>query len=248
MMWRWHIFSDLRVSFLRAFLAAAAVGLPCAAATVAGTVELADSRDPAVRKSGDRSGVVVWLEHTDSTVPVALPRERAVLLQKRKQFIPHVLPVRVGTVVSFPNADPIFHNAFSTFFGQVFDVGLYAPGTTREVAFRRPGVVRVFCNIHPTMSAVIVVVPTGWFAASAKTGTFSIENVPPGEYRMVVFHERATQETLQRLSRRVTVQSERVHVGPLVISEAGYLPVPHKNKFGHDYDPAADKSYLGVKQ
>jgi plastocyanin len=248
MMSRWRIFSELRNSCFRALLLAVAVTLPCSAAAVTGTVDLVDSRDPAVRKSGDRSGVVVWLERVDNTVPVSAARERVILLQKRKQFIPHVLPVRVGTVVSFPNADPIFHNAFSTFDGQVFDVGLYAPGTTREVVFRRPGFVRVFCNIHPTMSAVIVVVPTPWFAASGKNGSFTIENVPPGEYRMTVFHERATPETLQRLSRRVVAHAERLNVGTVTISEAGYLPVPHKNKFGHEYDPAADKSYIGVKQ
>jgi plastocyanin len=222
--------------------------LPAAAATITGTVELADSRDPGVRKSGDRSGVVIWLERSDGTLPASASKNRVTLLQKRKQFIPHVLPVPTGTTVSFPNADPIFHNAFSTFDGQIFDVGLYAPGTTREVVFRRPGVVRVFCNIHPTMSAVIVVVPSPWFAVSRKDGTFGIENVPPGDYKMTVFHERATQETLKQLARRLTVQDDRVAIGHVVVSESGYLPVPHKNKYGQEYDPNADKSYIGVKQ
>lgn len=235
-------------SEVRALVAAVLLSLPSAAATVTGTVDLADSRDAGLRKTGDRSGVVIWLERMDNTVPASLPREHARLVQKHKQFLPHVLPVRVGTAVSFPNADPIFHNAFSTFDGQVFDVGLYAPGTSREVNFRRPGVVRVFCNIHPTMSAVIVVVPTPWFDASGKDGKFTITDVPPGEYRLNVFHERATPATLKQLGRRITVDSDRVAAGQITVSEAGYLPVPHKNKYGQEYDPAADKSYIGVKQ
>jgi hypothetical protein len=242
MMSLWRTCSNLRL------LVALLLSLPAAAATVSGTVDVIDSRDAAVRKSGDRSGVVIWLERLDNTVPASLPREHARLLQKHKQFLPHVLPVRVGTSVSFPNADPIFHNAFSTFHGQVFDVGLYAPGTTRDVVFRRPGVVRVFCNIHPTMSAVIVVVPTPWFTSSGKDGKFIIGNVPAGEYRLTVFHERATPETLKQLGRRVTVDSDRVSLGQISVSESGYLPIPHKNKYGQDYDPLAEKSYIGVRQ
>ena len=69
--------------------------------------------------------------------------------QKNKQFDPHVLAIQAGAAVSFPNLDPIFHSAFSNFSGQIFDLGLYAPGTSRNIVFRRTGVVRVFCNIHP---------------------------------------------------------------------------------------------------
>ncbi len=74
--------------------------------------------------------------------------------------------------------------------------GLYAPGTTKSIAFRREGVVRVFCNIHPSMSAVIVVLQSPYFAVSAKNGNFQITGVPAGSYRLHVFHERATEQTL----------------------------------------------------
>ncbi len=79
------------------------------------------------------------------------------MLQKNKMFTPHILPIVAGTAVDFPNSDPIFHNAFSSYDGQIFDVGLYPPGSSKSVRFGRPGVVRVFCNIHPAMSAIILV-------------------------------------------------------------------------------------------
>src|SRR5579871_4210674 len=86
-------------------------GLPLVAGPVSGKIELRDSRDPAVRKRLDFSGVVVSLKPLPSR-PYAV-YGKAVILQKDKTFTPHVLAVPVGTSVEFPNADPIFHNAFS---------------------------------------------------------------------------------------------------------------------------------------
>jgi hypothetical protein len=137
--------------------------------------------------------------------------------------------------VDFPNFDPIFHNAFSVYDGQLFDIGLYPPGTSRSIRFTRPGFVRVFCNIHSTMSAVIAVVDTPLFAMSRSDGRFEIENVPQGDYELNVFHERATEETLQSLRRHVTVDQDRIELPDTAISETGYLPLPHKNKFGGEY-------------
>jgi hypothetical protein len=160
--------------------------------------------------------------------------------QRGKRFIPHVLAIQSGEAVEFPNFDPIFHNAFSNFSGQIFDLGLYAPGTTRKITFTRTGIVRVFCNIHPAMSAVIVVVRHPWFAVSGASGAFSIGDVPPGEYVVHVFHERATEQTLNALQRKIAVTVEAATVPPLAISETGYLEAPHKNKYGHDYPPLTD--------
>jgi plastocyanin len=235
-------FSDLRLLVL-GLLAA-----HLAAATVKGRVELADSRDPGVRSRKDYSGVAVWLENADGSTPPLRP-VTARMLQRKKTFTPHLLAVPVGSTVEFPNLDPIFHNAFSNFAGQPFDVGLYPPGKTEKVHFRREGVARVFCNIHPTMSAVIVVVKTPWLAVSQKDGSFSIENVPPGEYRVRVFHERATQQTLDRLERKITAADAGANLGVLAISESGFIQVPHKNKFGKDYPPVIEDrpAYLGRK-
>jgi len=145
--------------------------------------------------------------------------------------------------------DPIFHNAFSSFSGQVFDIGLYPPKTSRSVTFKREGIVRVFCNIHPTMSAIIAVLRTPWFAVTKQDGTFEIAGVPPGEYRLRLFHERATQESLEGLERRISVTTVALALPAVPISESGYLQTPHKNKYGKDYPPVRDDHavYPGVK-
>jgi plastocyanin len=216
-------------------------------ATVTGKVELRDSREAAVSKKMDYSGVVVWLEPVGPASGKAAPSPnpapaamRARMIQKEKTFTPHVLGIPVGATVEFPNFDPIFHNAFSNYNGKTFDLGLYAPGTSKSVVFSKPGVVRVFCNIHANMSAVIVVLDTPYFDVSKRAGTFEINGVPQGDYRLHVFHERATQITLNALDRRVAVAADSVTLPPIAISESGYLPIPHNNKYGHEYMPEPD--------
>ncbi len=225
---------------------------PALAGTVHGQVELVNSTEPAVRKQKDYSGVVVWLEPPRGGVPLAPPRKPAQMIQKGKRFEPHVLAIQVGTKVEFPNYDPIFHNAFSNFSGQPFDTGLYPPHTSKGEVFKREGIVRVFCNIHSSMSAIIVVLKTPYFAVTGRSGEFEIRDVPAGEYELRVFHERATEETLKGLARPIRVAAddpEADGVKPLLlrISESGYLEVPHKNKYGQDY-PANPPSpgYVGA--
>ncbi len=208
------------------------------AATVKGRVQLENSRESSVTKRRDYTGVVLWLAPLEARESDPTPRvSSAMMVQKNKTFSPHILAVEVGARVAFPNYDPIFHNAFSSYDGRVFDLGLYPPGTTRSVKFDRPGIVRVFCNIHSSMSAVIVVVAGPWFATTVQGGTFEIPGVPDGEYSLQVFHERATPETLNALKHKVTVGGSEVDLGVVRISEAGYLPLPHKNKYGADYGP-----------
>ena len=234
--------------FFRTFVLALVLLSVAAAATVRGRVELVSSHDPNVRKHTDYSGVVVWLEPATGTPVIPTGAVRAQMVQKDKTFTPHVVAISVGTVVDFPNFDPIFHNAFSNYNGQIFDIGLYPPGTTKSLAFRREGVVRVFCNIHPTMSAVIVVVKSPYFATSEKNGSFEISNVRAGWYRTHVFHERAAEPTLAALMHTVEVGDGPFELAPIQISESGYLELPHKNKFGKDYPPAADSGiYMGTK-
>jgi plastocyanin len=216
-----------------------------AAGSVHGRVEIVSSQDPNVRKHSDYSGVVVWLDPLSGSAPIPLNRPRAEMTQRNKRFTPHILAIAVGTTVDFPNFDPIYHNAFSNFDGQIFDVGLYPPGTTRSVLFRREGIVLVFCEIHSTMSAVIVVLRSPYFTTSNKTGEFSIANLPSGSYRLHVFHERATQETLNALTRTVDVADGAADTGVIIVSETGFLLLPHKNKYGKDY-PAANP-YPGSK-
>jgi plastocyanin len=211
-------------------------------ATVSGAVELDNSHIESVARGKDYSGVVISLRAVGQPTSAA-PAKHAVMLQKNKMFTPHIMPVVAGTTIDFPNGDPIFHSAFSTYGGQIFDLGLYAPGTSRSVRFRRPGIVRVFCNIHPSMSAVILVLPTAYFVVTQRDGSFRLD-VPPGSYDLDVFHERATDQVLSSLSRRIQVEPAGIRIPPIVVSEAGYLIVPHKNKFGKDYDVAPDDQSL----
>jgi plastocyanin len=217
-------------------------------ATVSGHVELLRSNDPSVRKHQDYSGVVVWLEPLSGAPVLAGKAARVEMIQKDKTFSPHVLPITIWTTVDFPNYDPIFHNAFSNYNGQIFDIGLYPPGTTKSIVFKREGVVRVFCNIHPTMSAVIVVLKSPYFCVSTKNGDLHMTGVPTGSYRMHVFHERATEQTLAALTKTVDISDERVELPPISVSESGYLQLPHQNKYGKDYPSDIDSgAYPGRK-
>lgn len=231
MTWRWLISFSL-------------LAVMAQAETVRGRVQLIDSRESSVTKRRDYSDVVVWLSAEPAAAAKAPRIPAATMVQKDKRFTPHILAIEAGTSVSFPNYDPIFHNAFSNYDGRVFDLGLYAPGTTRKVAFDRPGIVRVFCNIHANMSAVIVVSPSPWFAKTGTAGVFEIKDVPPGDYTLHVFHERAAPEALSRLRRKITVAQSGVDLGVVQVSESGFLPVPHKNKYGAEYGPESDGNAL----
>jgi hypothetical protein len=234
--------SALRICFRKLVLlvlCVASSAMPLAGTNVIGKVELRDSKEPTVRKKMDFSGVVLWLEPMNGRAVLPLAG-RTRMTQKDKTFAPHILTVPVGTTVDFPNFDPFFHNVFSTYDGQNFDLALYRPGTSKSFTFTQPGIVRVFCNIHASMSAVIVVLDTPYFDTTRKDGAFEFHDVPPGEYYLRIFHERATPETLDALTRRITVVGDLVTLPPLAISESGYLSTPHLNKFGHVYSPAPD--------
>ena len=232
MIWRWLTFFS--------------VGLGLAvAAGVTGEIELTNSKNASVRRHKDYAGVVLWLEPVDRPAPLSPPR-RVEMKQKDKEFQPHVVAIPVNGTVDFPNLDLIFHNAFSNFSGQPFDVGLYPPRSSRNVTFKHAGIVRVFCNIHSTMSAIIAVVNSPWYAVTTSTGKYSITGVPPGEYQLHIFHERALQDNLGYLERRITVPETGVAMPLISISETGFIPAPHLNKFGQDYPPAAgDGAYPG---
>ena len=125
------------------------------------------------------------------------PAERPVMDQKDKAFVPRVLPVVVGTTVEFKNGDPFKHNIFSPD-GERYNLGSWEQGRSRTYTFRRPGVYRQLCNIHPEMLAYIVVLETPYFALTDKDGNFEIAGVPSGKYVLRVWGEKLTKEQLAR--------------------------------------------------
>jgi plastocyanin len=124
--------------------------------------------------------VVVWLDVPQASADVQT--DKVVLDQRSLRFSPQVLAVRVGTSVEFPNNDRVFHNVFSFHHGKVFDLGLYPVGASKVVQFDKPGVSRIFCNIHPNMAAYVYAVDSPYFAVSDESGAFTLRSVPPGGY------------------------------------------------------------------
>jgi plastocyanin len=124
---------------------------------------------------------VIWLDAPDARPK---PQDTALTVDQRNlAFEPHVLVVRVGTAVSFPNNDRVFHNVFSFKDGKKFDLGMYPAGVkAKPVVFDKPGLSRIFCNIHPNMAAYVMAVDTPYYAMSNERGAFTLANVPAGTY------------------------------------------------------------------
>jgi plastocyanin len=123
---------------------------------------------------------VVWLDVANA--PPLAQTKKITLDQRNVSFSPHVLVVRVGTTVDFPNNDKVFHNVFSFRDGKKFDLGMYPIGTSKKILFDKPGLARLFCNIHPSMAAYVMAVDTPYYAVSDQRGTFAIPGVPAGTY------------------------------------------------------------------
>jgi plastocyanin len=165
------------------------------------------------------------------------------LLQRNKSFEPHILVVEVGTVVQFPNKDPFFHNVFSLFDGKRFDLGLYEAGSSNSVHFDRPGISYLFCNIHPEMSAVVLAVPTSYFAVADAAGRWAIPHVPNGHYRLHVWYERSSEEDLAKLQRDIVISDANRTLETVRVVDNPTQNPNHKNKYGKDYVPAATPAY-----
>jgi plastocyanin len=138
---------------------------------------------------------VVYLESAPSLAFPDREPQRATMDQRNETFVPHVLAITVGTTVDFPNSDNIYHNVFSLRGPRPFDLGRYAAGRSKAVRFDRPGIVRVFCEIHSHMSAFILVFNHRYFAVTSADGRYQIGRVPPGRYTLVAWNEGAIRES-----------------------------------------------------
>jgi plastocyanin len=211
--------------------------VPCAivltlmAASPADAVPVKGTVRTITRPGVDAAVAVVYAEPLGGKTPKS--PQRATLTQKGKTFRPHVLAVPVGSTVDFPNDDPIFHNVFSLSPPLPFDLGLYRSGASRSRLFTQPGTWRVFCNIHPQMSALVVVTPTPYVTMTDAAGAYALD-LPPGRYRLTALSERAA-----AVSAEIEVGGAAAAAPDLRLDESAFVAVPHKNKFGLDYPRAA---------
>jgi plastocyanin len=148
----------------------------------------------AAREPGERRPSVVYLETVPQPAFEAPSPTRAVLDQRNETFVPPVLAITVGSTVEFPNSDKVYHNVFSLSKTRRFDLGRYPRGQSRSVVFDRPGVVRVFCEIHSHMSAFILVFAHRFFAVTDAEGRYRIDGVPAGSYTLALWSEGGVRE------------------------------------------------------
>ena len=217
----------MRLRALVLTLVGALVPSYAGAGPVTGTVRML------TRPGTAASAAIIYAEPLDAPPP---RRPGAfTLTQKDKTFRPHILAVPIGSTVEFPNQDTIFHNVFSLSSPQAFDLGLYRAGSSRSQTFAEPGEYRVFCNIHPQMTALILVVATPYVARPGPDGRFVLD-LPPGRYRLTAVSGRAAPA-----SGEVVATASTVDAPLLTLDESSWVEARHKNKYGQDYPSAAYK-------
>jgi len=156
-----------------------------------------DFGTPAARDLPDLLRSVVYLESAPRGAFEASEGGHAVMDQRNETFVPHVIAIMTGTTVDFPNSDKFYHNVFSLSKTRTFDLGRYAAGHSQSVRFDRPGIVRVFCDIHSHMNAFVLVFSHPFFAVTDAEGRYRIDNVPPGTYGVIAWNEGTWSETKQ---------------------------------------------------
>jgi plastocyanin len=147
------------------------------------------------RDRPDRRRSVVYLETAPQGAFEDHDRARAVLDQRNESFVPYVLAIPVGATVDFPNSDRTYHNVFSFSKARRFDLGRYGRGESKFVRFDKPGVVRVFCEIHSHMSAFILVFAHRFFATTDAEGRYRIDDVPAGSYTLAAWNDGEVRDT-----------------------------------------------------
>jgi plastocyanin len=203
-----------------------AVSMPALGAQITGRVEILD-KDGVKRKA--LREVLVYVEGLREAIPDSLRQRGYTVTSQNKSFTPRVEVVPVGTSVSFPNEDGIMHNVFSLSRGNRFDLGYYKGGASKTHRFDEPGLVRVYCNIHPQMSAFLLVMENPYFTWARSDGSFSIPAPPPGTYTVRAWQEQA-QAAVQ-----VTVGDQGQGGVELQLDTRRFKDKPHRNKFGRRY-------------
>lgn len=188
------------------------------------------------KPSPDLGDAVLYLEGPVATAAAVQPITVEIAITD-KTYAPQVVVVPVGSSVRFPNHDPFNHNVFSASEPNSFDLGLYGRGAARSQTFAHPGLVRVFCNIHPRMVAYVQVMANRYFTQPSTDGSFTIDNVPPGNYRLHVWHDRIPAEVVQD----ITAGSGTGGSLEIALDARGYRWEPHRNKHGKNYPTNAGR-------
>ena len=149
------------------------------AADISGVIKIT-KKGKAV-SSKEYNDVIVYFVPDDKSLLTDLKLETKEVVMKKKTFVPRVLPITVGSSVNFPNFDPILHNAFSTSKKNKFDLGLIGQGDTSEHLFNKPGLVRVYCNVHHSMVAYVLIFDTPFYSYIKENGEFNMKNIPSVE-------------------------------------------------------------------
>ena len=169
------------------------IGIPINARRPASAYPTRSVPRPALAPTSEVRHVVVYLKEAPAR---QAPPTRVAIRQQNETFIPRVVAVPVGSEVDFPNDDTIYHNVFSLSRARTFNLGRYPRGVSERVRFDRPGVVKVFCDIHSHMTATVMVFNHPWFAVPDEEGRFELPAVPPGTREITAWHERLGDHTI----------------------------------------------------
>jgi plastocyanin len=217
-----------------AITAALLLGGALQAAPVAGRVAF-------VTKRGQRPNLqetLVSMEPVGAKVPKRAPAAFQ-MATRGKMLLPHIMAIPAGSTITFPNQDPISHNLFSLSSGNQFDLGLYRAGAGKTQKFEAPGVVNVYCNVHPNMSAVVHVMTTPYYTLADATGSFLLD-VPPGRYKLVAWNEiGGSTETMVDVAANGKVTGTTA----LTIDSRNHRNDSHLNKEGKPYRAPLTKDY-----
>jgi len=141
---------------------------------------------------------VIMVSPASGKWPKRTPKQR-VIEQRDRQFAPHVMMVPVGSTVSFPNFDPVFHNVFSLSPTKPFDLGIFKNGESRDVTFDKEGILRIGCNLHANMSAYLVIVAAPHYVVTDASGKFRFKSLAPGKYKVRAWSERSSEPVTQMI-------------------------------------------------
>ncbi|HEY5921202.1 MAG TPA: hypothetical protein VIV11_06005 [Kofleriaceae bacterium] len=171
--------------------------------------------------------VIVYVVGYDE--PASANTPAATITQKGRKFVPDLVSITVGQSVSFPNGDSFLHNVFSQSPVRKFDLGSFKKGETKEKSFPNAGVVDVYCNIHPEMAATILVLPNSRHTRARPDGSFAIDGVKPGSWKVFAYSRRATKPVAASVT---VVEGQDATVNLALVRGA---EPPHVNKYGEKY-------------